>query len=213
MSGRAESAAQRPSYSQNWQRSSLCGCGAQPNPFTQLKPLNARTSTQNVSESPAAKSVCAASGADLVCRRVGWGGALKLHIILAFIIFSCRAKARTLSLFVSVCLLRPPGPPRRPRASCLSAEHSRLRASTFAEEYHCVGSSGFILRLSLWFCFFARRGCWLWEDVCHLRRKTFPLSSHGSFCRSDVRCEISLARQNAQLRPRALSLASRASCS
>ena len=114
---------ERPSYSQNWQRSSLCGCGAEPKPSTQLKPLNARTSTQNVSESQAAKTVCAASGADLVWWKEG---PLILHIILVFIIFSCRAKAWTLSLFVSVCLLCPPTPSPPPRLLSLCWAQSAL---------------------------------------------------------------------------------------
>jgi len=40
------------------------------------------------------------SDADLVC----WGGPLKLHIILVFIIFSLKATALTQAFFVSVCL-------------------------------------------------------------------------------------------------------------
>lgn len=139
-------------------------------PFREQKPLNTRTSNQNVSESQTAKMVGLASGADLVC----WGP-LKLHIILVFIIFSHRATALTQGLFVSVCLLCPLNPPTAPTPPLLSTEHIWHRASPLAEEYQRVNGSPFPLRLSLWFSFGQRR-LLAGGDVCrpHENVSLFP---------------------------------------
>lgn len=117
--GRAERAMNSPPTVPAGQRGSLCGCGARPTAFIQLKPLYAHTSNQNLSESPTAKMVSLASGADLVC----WGP-LKLHIILVFIIFSHRATALTqgsLCICLPVLSLNPHPPP--PTPPLLSTEH------------------------------------------------------------------------------------------
>lgn len=90
-----------PSYSQKWQRSSLCGCGAKPNPFTQPKPLNTCTSTQNVSESQSAKTVQPAV-LTLYSGRGGGGTQITYYFSVHYL---CRAKAWTLGLCIGLSTL------------------------------------------------------------------------------------------------------------
>lgn len=97
----------------------------------------------------------------------GCWGPLKLHIILAFIIFSDGATALTQGLFVSVCLFCPSTRkgPHSSSSLSLSPEHIWHWASTLAEEYQCVNGSLFPLRLSLWFSFGQKR-LLARRDVC-----------------------------------------------
>lgn len=151
----------------------MCGCGAQPNPFTRPKPLNTRTSTQNVSESQSAKT--AASGADLVQWKWGWGGALKLHIILVFIIFAelKRGHWASLCLFVYAVLQ----PAHRPHAACLSAGHIWLRSSAFDEEYLFVFTSLFFYSVPVPLLLLLLEGGRLLGRTCATLAKTRPSSS------------------------------------
>lgn len=100
--GRAKRAMNFPPTVQTGREALCVAVELSQTPFKQLKPLNTCTSIQNLSESQTAKMAATASGSDLV-RRV----TLKLHIILVVIICSCRAKALTQGLFVSVSLLCP----------------------------------------------------------------------------------------------------------
>lgn len=153
-------------------------------PFIQLKPLNTRTSNQNVSESQTAKMVGAASGADLVC----WEP-LKLHIILVFIIFSRRAAALTQGLFVSVCLLchsTPSPPPPHLHSSPLNTFGAGL---PLLLKNTSVSMVPFFLCACPFGSALARRGYWLGETCAALMKICVSLSSkghtaltHSSFC-------------------------------
>lgn len=125
--------------------------------FIRQKPRNARTSNQIVSESQTAKTVCAASCADLVC----WGP-LKLHIILVFIIFSRGATGWTQGLFVSVCLLCHSTPSLHPHL------HSSL-LSTFGTELPLLLKNTIVSMVPFFFCArpFGQKRLLGWGDVCH----------------------------------------------
>ena len=171
-----------------------------PPPFIiQLKLLNTRTSNQNVSESPTAKMVSLASGADLVC----WGP-LKLHIILAFIIFSRRATALTQGLFVSLCLLCPSTPKRPSRLlSPLNTFGTGLRLWLKNTNVSMVPFSSYACPFG---SALAGRSFWLRETCAALMKICLSISSkghsaltsqsHSSFCSSDVEHEITLAWRN-----------------
>ena len=184
-------------------REALCvsmELGQPPPPLLiELKLLNTRTSNQNVSESPTAKMVSLASGADLVC----WGP-LNLHIILAFIIFSRWATALTQGLFVSLRLLCPSTPKRPSRLlSPLNTFGTGLRLwlkNTNVSmvpffPYACPFGSAL-----------AGRSFWLRETCAALMKICLSISSkghsaltsqsHSSFCSSDVEHEITLAWRN-----------------
>lgn len=78
--GRAERAVNFPPTVQTGREALCVSMDLGQTTFMQLKPLNTRTSNQNVSESQTAKKVSVASGADLVCLGVG---ALQLHTVLS----------------------------------------------------------------------------------------------------------------------------------
>ena len=71
MRGRAERALNFPPTVQTGREALCVSMDPSQTTFMQLKPLNTRTSNQNVSESQTAKKVSVASGADLVCLRGG----------------------------------------------------------------------------------------------------------------------------------------------
>lgn len=132
--------------------------------FIQQEPRNARTSNQIVSESQTAKTVGAASCADLVC----WGP-LKLHIILVFIIFSRGATSLTQGLFVSVCLLCHSAPSLHPHL------HSSP-LSTFGTGLPLLLKNTIVSMVPFFFCArpfgsaLARRGYWVGETCATLMK-------------------------------------------
>lgn len=190
-----------PSYSRDWQRGSLCCCGARPNLFHAAEnPRNtSHIQPERVRITHGPERLGAASSTDLVCWRT-----LNLHISIVFIIFSRRATTLTQGPFVSVFffLLCPSNPPHRPHTSTLP-QQTHL-ASSSAEEYHCINGSLFCLCVRPFLLSaLARTGHWLMQTCAALMKICVALfwkgqtaSAHNSFCSSHIQREITLAWRN-----------------
>lgn len=167
-------------------------------PFRQPKPLNTCTSNQNVSESQTAKTVGAASGADLVC--LGGGGATQ--ITYYFSVHYLQSQSHGIDTG-PLCICLPVlslNPPPRLRSSPLNTFGTGLPLWL---KNTSVSMVPFFLCACPFSSAFARGSFWLGETCAALMKMCVSISSkgqaapttcsHSSFCSSDVQCEITLA--------------------